>query len=135
MASDNLIGLELNKLYNVKLLSRQYDYNEYIRVLSLLEMVITERYHTGVFSAIAHRPFILLNPFQLSKMHGIISLLDYPVNPIDTNYKGWADVVLKQVEFIFYQYEQITKNLNDAMPRVRKLAEENAYWDGQVNIV
>jgi polysaccharide pyruvyl transferase WcaK-like protein len=126
MSDDRLVGKELQKLYGVKIISRQYDYNEYIRVLSSLELVISERYHTCVFSAIAGTPFIPLKYSALSKMHGVVWFLNYSIPPIDLDSAGWAEIVQKHIKDIYGQYDHIKAGLNEVLPRMRKLAELNA---------
>ena len=129
MATDMPSGKELQKRYNVKILSRQYNYGEYIRLLSLLELVISERYHTCVFSTIAGIPFIPLNTWPQRKMHGIVWALNYPIPPVNTFHDDWVDLTLKNIEYLYQNYDQIAESLREALPRLRKLAEENVRYD------
>jgi polysaccharide pyruvyl transferase WcaK-like protein len=129
MATDGLAGKELLKRYNVKNLSRQYDYDEYIHILSQLEMVISERYHTCVFSTIAGTPFIPLNVWEQRKMYGIVWALDYPIPAVESADRDWVDVIQKNIEYIYEYHDRIASSLRGAMPRLRKMAEENVRWD------
>ncbi len=124
------VTASLQKLYGVQVMNRQYDYNEYIRVLSRLELVISERYHTCVFSAIANRPFIPLRIRQMRKMSGITSLLNYAIPPVDTTSSGWQDSVIAHVHCIYSHYDRVAAFLREAVSRAAKLAEQNTRWNG-----
>jgi polysaccharide pyruvyl transferase WcaK-like protein len=125
MATDGRAGRELQNRYHVKSLSRQYDYKEYIHILSQLEMVISERYHTCVFSAIAGTPFIPLNVWGQRKVYGIVWALDYPIPAVESTDEDWVKVTQKNIEYICEHREGLITSLCEAMPRLRKLAEEN----------
>jgi polysaccharide pyruvyl transferase WcaK-like protein len=118
-------GRALNERFSLPVLSRQYNYDEYISMLSNLELVISERYHTCVFSALAGVPFIPINVWQQNKMHGIVRSLEYPVPPLDNSSPGWTDTLCEHVEYIFRNYEAVTAKLNTTIPKLRIQAEEN----------
>jgi hypothetical protein len=125
MLTDEAVGRELQARYGIKVLSKQYEYHEYINILSLLEFIISERYHTCVFSAIAGTPFIPLKVGRLSKMNGVVWFLDYQVPPVDTASSDWADVVQKYIVTLERDRHLIEMNLRETMPRLRVLVEEN----------
>jgi polysaccharide pyruvyl transferase WcaK-like protein len=94
-------------------------------MLSNLEMVISERYHTCVFSALAGVPFIPINVWKQHKMFGIVRSLEYPIPPLDSSAPDWVDTLHKQVEYIIRNHDSIKVKLNITIPKLRKQAEEN----------
>ena len=118
-------GRALNARYGLPMLSRQYNYDEYIAMLSKLEIVISERYHTCVFSALAGVPFIPINVWKQHKMHGIVRSLEYPVPPLDNSSPDWIDTLREKVEYIILNHNAIKEKLDTTIPKLRKQAEEN----------
>jgi len=130
LPNDALLAMRFQQLYGVKVITRQYNYAEYIRVLSLLELVISERYHTCVFSAIANTPFIPLRVRQMNKILGVVYFTKYPIPAVDTTNSGWQDTVMEHIRYVYKHYDQISADLQKTIPRLRQLAEHNVRWNG-----
>jgi polysaccharide pyruvyl transferase WcaK-like protein len=124
MLDDVEFARKLRDLYDVRFLTRQYDYGEYIYILSLLDLIISGRYHTCIFTAIAERPFVPLSLFNEQKMSGIAPLLRYPFHAIGTNYAGWQDRVIDNVNDIYRNYHNIVKQLRESVQSGRKVIKK-----------
>ena len=53
LLTDAWVGYELQQRQGIKVLSCQYNYDEYLGIISRLDAVISDRYHTNVSAVIS----------------------------------------------------------------------------------
>jgi polysaccharide pyruvyl transferase WcaK-like protein len=124
MFDDVEAARKLLDLYDIDFLTRQYDYEEYIALLSLLDFVISERYHTCIFSAIAGKPFIALR-WSNRKMLGLCPLFNYPIQTVDDTHVGWHESVIEDINNIYKDYDGIVKLLHESVEQRKNNVIEN----------
>lgn len=125
ISSDREIALAFSKMFGIEVIDQQYDYESYIELLSLFELVISERYHTCVFSALAGVPFIPIQVFGMSKMHGLTAFLNYPISSISTDANDFGEEVIRSIQKIYIRYLHTRQSMNEKIPIIRQAARQN----------
>jgi polysaccharide pyruvyl transferase WcaK-like protein len=128
LLNDAWVGNELQKQLGIKVLSTQYNYDEYLGIVSRLDAVISDRYHTNVFAIISGVPAIPIrgNTF---KTDGFFELFEYPIPVLDLlNSSNLAEVV-QHFDYLHTNYEAIKMELSEIAVGLRKKAEINVDFD------
>ena len=125
---DYHVASEFQRKFGIRVMSRQYDYPEYIGLLANVEMVISSRLHTCVFSMIGNTPIIPIEP-NIRKVTGLFQLTNYPVSVIDPSDPNWVGAVLNSIDYVYEHHATIKKNLTVSVRQLRTSATGNVCWD------
>lgn len=128
LLSDAWVGYELQKRQGIKVLSSQYNYNEYLGIVSRLDAVISDRYHTNVFAIMSSVPDIPIrgNTF---KTDGLFELFQYPIPVLDYLSSSNLAEAIQHIDYLYTNYETIKANLSRVAIELRKKAEINVNFD------
>jgi polysaccharide pyruvyl transferase WcaK-like protein len=121
---DRRIGEELRHRYGVQVMSQQYEYQEYMELLSRVELVISSRLHTCILAMLGDTPVVPVEPF-LFKVRGIFQLIDYPVGVIDTSAPSWVADSIGWIDYLYENYDAVRKKMRQEVWRARKSIEED----------
>ncbi len=123
-AQDKKIGYQLRQRYGIQVVSRQYDYDDYINLLSALEVVISNRLHTLVYAILADVPVIPIEP-NMFKIDGLCQAINYPLSTIYTNQPDWHKVALNQFNTICTDYAPFQDKLRTRVDKARTLIRQS----------
>lgn len=92
------------------------------QVMRILEggLTVTDRYHTAIFSAASHTPFVPLVPDIDLKMDGLLELLTYPRPDILDLKQASVDDLFKCILGVWKQRDEIKQRLEVVVPRVKE---------------
>lgn len=122
------VGKQLQAKYGIKILDREYDYAEYIGLISKLELIISGRLHTNIFAMLGNTPSVPLEG-QHFRINDIFQVLKHPVKVVNMQDSNWSDEVIARVDYIYENYEEIKQNLSTRVRDLKITAQQNACWN------
>lgn len=94
LSTDLRFARYLQRQAAIKVLSPQQSYRTYAGQLGGLDLVISNRLHTTLFSLAAGTPVVAVEPLH-SKLRGVLEQAGYPIPVVSTESPRWREEVLE----------------------------------------
>jgi polysaccharide pyruvyl transferase WcaK-like protein len=119
MYQDSAVGAAFQHRYGIRVMSRQYGYEEYIGLLSRLELVISGRLHTSIFAMVGNTPTVPLENCD-GKMEEVFRLVDPSIEVVNVRRENWAERGLQSIARIYDSYGSVKSGLLDTVLEIRR---------------
>lgn len=124
---DGVVGKAFQNRYGINVMSRQYDYEEYIGLLSMLELVISGRLHTNIFAMVGHVPIIPLENCD-GKIGEVFRFIDPSIEMVDVSRENWAEKCVDTIANIYNNHAAVKQGTVDKLVGIREaLATSGPY--------
>lgn len=115
----------LSRRYDLRMMSRQYGYRDYIGLLAGCDFIISSRMHTNVFGLMVGVPVIPLEA-DLFKIHDMSAMLgDYPVSVVDPKAPDWQQQLILSVKAVDRDNNVLRTYLRQKRDEIRAQAIAN----------
>lgn len=122
-AHDMSVYKKLTKMCEIQYIEDLNDYRLLTNLLKYLDIVITDRYHSAIFSIIAKTPLLAFRP-QTTKLEGLFQLIPVPYK-VETLSEAEPKTIVENVKITLNQKKYISAIFADAQKQLKTKAIED----------